>query len=107
MNLSKPMPGDARNVQAAGRRSDINGGKGRHVGRTTVYRAEMEEPQENMKVRERPDRSLLTMSFEGIQYLHAERGEIPFIPRCPRQVVNSCGCGDHCVFEQIVPPAAH
>ena len=52
MNLSKPMPGEPRNFQADGVRSDINGGKGRHSGRAIVYRAEMKGPEENMNVRE-------------------------------------------------------
>src|SRR5579862_8831647 len=104
MNLSKPMPGEPRNLQADGVRSDINGGKGRHGGRATVYRAEMEWPEENVNVRKA---ELLAGCFEGIQYLHAERGEILFVPRCHCQVVNSGGCSNHYVFEQIVWPSTH
>ena len=45
--------------------------------------------------------------FERIENLHTERGEIAFIPRCYDQSVNSSGCGDHCVFKQIIWPSVH
>jgi hypothetical protein len=32
------VPGEASNFQTDGIRSDIDGGKGRHGGRATVYR---------------------------------------------------------------------
>jgi len=40
-------------------------------------------------------RGQLTNRFKGIEYLHRDRGEIPFIPRCYCQFVNSCGRGEH------------
>jgi hypothetical protein len=45
VNLDKTVPGEASNFQADGIRSDINGGKGRHGGKATVYSRRGKRPE--------------------------------------------------------------
>src|SRR5580692_3353166 len=79
------------------------------VGMAEGQQCTVEEGCAWRKYRGQPVNStvLLSSRLKWIEYAHAKRREIPLIPRCHGEFMNSCGCADHHIFEQIIWFSVH